>query len=90
MSALVTIEKDVELAAEKLLSIFTKAQKAAPSVLAALGVLAASVDTALNDVAAGAQNPTSLILNLPTDIADIKAVWPEVKTFLGTLGIKVA
>jgi thiamine monophosphate kinase len=80
---------DVELAAEKLLSIFTKASKAAPSVLAAIGVLAAGVDKALSDVAAGAANPATLSVTLPSDVSDLKAVWPEVKTFLATLGIKL-
>ena len=80
---------DIELAAEKLLSIFSKTQKAAPAALAALGVLAAGVDKALSDVAAGAAAPATLTLSLPSDIGDIKAVWPEVVSFLSTLGIKL-
>ena len=80
---------DVEIAAEKLLSVFTKAQKAAPAVLAGIGVLAAGIDKALADVEAGAAAPATLAISLPSDIADIKAVWPEIKTFLSTLGIKL-
>jgi thiamine monophosphate kinase len=80
---------DIELDAEKLLSIFTKAQKAAPAALAALGVLATGIDKALSDVAAGAANPTTLTISLNSDATDIKAVWPEVVAFLGTLGIKL-
>jgi len=80
---------DIEVAAEKLLSIFTKAQKAEPQVLAAMGVLAGAVDKALTDAATATANPAELVLALPTDISDVKAVWPAVKNFLSTLGIKL-
>lgn len=80
---------DIELAAEKLLSIFSKAQKAAPAALAALGVLATGIEKALADTETAAANPATLTISLGTDVADIKAVWPEVSSFLGTLGIKL-
>lgn len=80
---------DIELAAEKLLSIFSKAQKAAPAALAALGVLAAGIEKALADTETAASNPATLTISLGSDVSDIKAVWPEVASFLGTLGIKL-
>ena len=89
MSILKTIETD----AEKVLSWLThdaaKIEKAGPNVLAGLGTLAGAVEKALADVAGAATSPASLVLNLGTDIADFKAVWPDVKAFIETLGIKV-
>jgi hypothetical protein len=83
------IEKGIEVAAEDVLRFITGAQMKAPAAVAALGVLAGGIDAALTVVATAAENPTTLVVNLPTDIADIRLVWPEVKTFLGTLGIKL-
>jgi hypothetical protein len=92
-SILVSIEKGVEVAAEDLLSWVGKANTATsnngPGALAALGVLAAAIDKALTDVAAGAATPATLPLAIPGDISDVKAVWPDIKAFLVTLGIKV-
>jgi hypothetical protein len=84
-----SIEKGIEVAAEDVLKFISGAQTKAPAAVAALGVLAGGIETALTAVGNTAANPTTLVLNLPTDIADIKSVWPEVKTFLGTLGIKL-
>jgi hypothetical protein len=87
---LVNIEKGIEIAATDALKWLGKAQttlSAAPSVIAALATLAAAVDKPLLDISGVAANP----LNIPLDIqtaSDLKAVWPEVKAFLGTLCVK--
>ena len=92
-NVLVNIEKGVEVAAEDLLkwvgAANAKVQSGGPAAIAGLGVLAGAVDKALTDAGTAAANPTTLILSLPTDISDIKAVWPAAKSFLATLGIKV-
>ncbi len=84
------VEKGIEVGAADLLKLVGKAQTAGPSVLAALGVLASGITTSLTEIesAAGASG-----LNIALDtqtLADLKAVWPEVKAFLLTLGIKIA
>jgi hypothetical protein len=87
------IGKGIEVAAEDLLGFTQKgnatAQGASPAVLAALGVLASGVEKALTDTAGAAANPILGLVEAPAEIADFKAVWPEVKSFLATLGIKV-
>lgn len=92
-NVLIDIEKGVEVVAEDLFGWIKKAnsavQSGGPGAITALGVLAGAVETALTDAASGASNPAQLILTLPTDIADFKAVWPDVKAFLLTLGIKL-
>lgn len=92
-NVLLTIGKDIEVAAEDALKFISgasaKTTAAGPSVIAGLGVLAGAVDKALADVAAGAASPVTLVLALPSDIADLKAVWPAVTAFLKTLGITV-
>lgn len=88
----VTIGKDIEVAAEDLLKWVTKgastAEKASPGVLAALGVLASAVEKGLTDVAQAAAAPLNIALDVQT-VANLAAVWPDVKSFLVTLGIKV-
>lgn len=90
---LMTIGKDIEVGAEDLLKWVTNGTAAvsgaSPSVLAALGTLAGGVEKALSDTASAASNPLAALVDAPAELADLKAVWPEVKTFLGTLGIKV-
>lgn len=87
---LVNIEKGIEIAATDALKWLGKAQttlSAAPSVIAALATLAAAVDKPLLEISGVIANP----LNIPLDIqtaTDLRAVWPEVKAFLGTLGVK--
>jgi hypothetical protein len=56
-------------------------------VIAALAILAAAMEKPLAELAGAAANP----LNIPLDIetaTDLKAAWPEVKTFLKSLGVK--
>jgi hypothetical protein len=87
---LLNIEKGIEVGAEDALKWLGKAQSAlsaAPAVVAALATLASAVERPLTELSAVAVNP----LNIPLDIQtaeDLKAVWPDVKTFLGTLGVK--
>jgi hypothetical protein len=87
---LVNIEKGIEIGAEDALKWLTGAGKAlqtAPAVIAALAILVAAMEKPLAELAGAAANP----LNIPLDIetaADLKAVWPEVKQFLRTLGVK--
>jgi hypothetical protein len=87
---LVNIEKGIEIGAEdalKWLSGASKSMQAAPTVVAALATLIGAVDKPLTDVAAVAINPLNIPLDIQT-VADLKAVWPQVKTFLTTLGVK--
>ena len=87
---LVNIEKGIEIGAEdalKWLSGANKALKATPAVIAALATLIGAVEKPLTDVAAAAANPLNIPLDIQT-VQDLRAVWPEVKTFLTTLGVK--
>ena len=87
---LVNVEKGIELGAQDILKWLGKAHtalNAAPAVIAALATLIAAVDKPLVEVSGVIANP----LNIPLDIQtanDLKAVWPDVKAFLGTLGVK--
>lgn len=88
---MVNIEKGIEIAAEDALKWLTganKALKAAPQVVAALATLIGAVEKPISELAGAAANP----LNIPLDIQtaqDLKAVWPDVKAFLATLGVKL-
>ena len=85
---LVNIEKGVEIGAEDALKWLTGANKtlqAAPAVVAALATLIGAVEKPLSELAGAAANPLNIPLDVQT-VADLKAVWPQVKTFLGTLG----
>jgi hypothetical protein len=87
---LVNVEKGIEIAAADALKWLGKAQttlSAAPGVVAALATLIAAVDKPIAEVAAVAANPLNIPLDIQT-VNDLKAVWPEVKTFLGSLGVK--
>lgn len=87
---LVNIEKGIEIGAEDVLKWLIGAEKvllAAPKVIVALAILAAAMEKPLAELAGAAANP----LNIPLDIQtakDLKAAWPEVKTFLKSLGVK--
>jgi hypothetical protein len=87
---LVNVENGIEIAATDVLKWLGKAQTAlhaAPAVVAALATLVTAVDKPLIELSGVAANP----LNIPLDIqtaTDLKAVWPEVKVFLVTLGVK--
>ena len=85
----VTVEKDLKLAAIDVLRWLRGAGRAihaAPEAIAALAVLASVLERPLFDAAAVAGNP----LNVPLDIQtaeDIRAAWPAVKAFLKDLGV---
>lgn len=87
---LVNIEKGIEIAAEdvlKWLSGANKALRAAPEVVAALATLIGALEKPLADVAVASQTPLNIALDIQT-VRDLKATWPAVKQFLGTLGVK--
>jgi len=87
---LVNIEKGIEIAAEDALKWLTgtnKALKAAPQVVAALATLIAAVEKPMAELAGAASNPLNIALDIQT-AEDLKSVWPEVKAFLATLGVK--
>ena len=87
---LVNIEKGIEIGAEDALRWLGKAQTtltAAPGVVAALATLISAVDKPLVDLAGVATNPLNIVLDVQT-VTDLKAVWPQVKTFLTSLGVK--
>jgi hypothetical protein len=87
---LVNIEKGIEIGAQDALKWLAGADrtlKAAPSVIAALATLIVAIDKPLSDVAVAAANPLNIALDIQT-VRDVKAVWPEVKQFLTSLGVK--
>ncbi len=87
---LVNIEKGIEIGAEdalKWLSGADKALKAAPTVVAALATLIGAVEKPITEAAAASANPLNIALDIQT-VNDLKAVWPDVKQFLTTLGVK--
>lgn len=87
---LLNIEKGIEVGAADALKWLGHAQtaiSAAPAVVAGLATLISSIDKPLTDITGVIANP----LNIPLDIQtanDLKAVWPQIKSFLGTLGVK--
>ncbi len=87
---LVNIEKGIEIGAEDALKWLTGTPRvlhATPMTIAALAILACALEKPLSELAGATANP----LNIPLDIqtaADLKAAWPEVRAFLGTLGVK--
>ena len=87
---LVNIEKGIEIGAEDALKWLTganKALQAAPAVVAALATLVGALEKPLADLAGAAVNPLNIALDMQT-VNDLKAVWPQLKSFLETLGVK--
>jgi hypothetical protein len=87
---LVNIEKGIEIGAEDALKWLTGANRAltaAPAVVAALATLIGAVEKPMAELAGAAANPLNIALDIQT-VTDLKAAWPEVKTFLSTLGVK--
>jgi hypothetical protein len=87
---LVSIEKGIEIGAGdalKWIAGLDRGIKASPGVIAALGTLVGALDKSILELAAAAQNPLNLTLDIQT-VRDLAAVWPEVKQFLTTLGVK--
>lgn len=87
---LLNIEKGIEIGAADALKWLGHAQtaiSAAPAVVAGLATLISTLDKPLTEISGVIANP----LNIPLDIQtanDLKAVWPQIKSFLGTLGVK--
>lgn len=87
---LVNIEKGIEIAAEDALKWLTGANhalKAAPAVIAALASLIGALEKPIAEASLAAANP----LNIPLDVQvakDLQAVWPDVKHFLSSMGVK--
>lgn len=92
-SVLVNIEKGVEIAAEDLFQWVTKANnglsKDSPAAIPALGTILGAVGKAIADASGAAANPAQLIITLPQDVADYKAVWADIVAFAATVGIKL-
>ncbi len=87
---LVNLEKGIEIGAEDALKWLTGAGKtlhAAPQVIAALATLVGAVEKPLTDFAGAAANPLNIALDVQT-VNDLRTAWPDVKKFLGTLGVK--
>jgi hypothetical protein len=87
---LVNIEKGIEIGAEdalKWLSGTGNALHAAPEVIAALATLVGAVEKPLSELAGAAANPLNIPLDVQT-VNDLRAVWPDVKQFITTLGVK--
>jgi hypothetical protein len=87
---LVNIEKGIEIGAEDVLKWLPGAEKvlrATPAVVAALATLVGAMEKPLSELAGAAANPLNIPLDIET-VRDLKAAWPEVKTFLETLGVK--
>jgi len=88
---LVSIEKGIEIGAEDALKWLAGANrdlKAAPAVIAALGTLIGALDKPIAELAAAAANPLNISLDIQTT-QDLRAVWPEVRQFITTLGVKL-
>lgn len=83
------IGKGIEVAVEDVIKWEQAEQaiviKAAPGTLAAIGLLATGVQKAIAD----AQGDTTLagIITIPEQLADFKALWPEVKAVFEAMGL---
>lgn len=87
---LVNIEKGIEIAAEDALKWLTGINhglKAAPEVIAALASLVGALEKPIAEAAAAASNPLNIALDLQV-ARDMHAVWPEIKRFLSSMGVK--
>ncbi len=87
---LLNFEKGIEIAAEDALKWLGKvhgAVNAAPVVVAALATLVGAVEKPLVELSGAAANPLNIALDIQT-VNDLRAVWPDVKGFLQTLGVK--
>lgn len=87
---LVSIEKGIEIGAEDALKWLARANTsltAAPTVVAGLATLISSLEKPLSDISAAATTPLNIALDVQT-ARDLKAVWPDLKQFLTTVGVK--
>lgn len=80
-------EKGISVGVADALKIFGVIQSKSPAAITALTALAGAVETALA-AAASDTNVSTLVLTLPTTVADFKAVWTDGKALLATFGVK--
>ncbi len=89
---LLSIEHGIEVAAEDVLKFVTgsmaASNKTQPGVVAGLGVLLGTVAKTLGDIDGVVTNPLNFSLDAAT-IQDLKAVWPAIVQFAGSIGIKL-
>jgi hypothetical protein len=88
----VNIEKGVEVGASDLLkwlssasTVATKEVAAAPTVLAALGTLLGSLESAITGASSIASSGGLNIALDEAEFAAIKGIWPEIKTFISAV-----
>jgi hypothetical protein len=89
--ALITVAKDVDIAASDALKFVAGVEKKSPAAFAGLAVVLGSVAKVLGDVQAAAANPAqafSVSFDQAT-AADLKAVWPDIVQLCATWGIKL-
>lgn len=89
--ALITVAKDVDIAATDALKFLSGVEKKSPAAVAAFGVVLGAVGKGLSDVQAVATNPLqgfSVSFDAAT-AADLKGVWTDVVALAATLGIKL-
>lgn len=94
MNAVTVIVGDVEVVAEKLLGwlgkagkVVSKAEAVEPQVVAALATVFGAINQSVSDVKSDATAPSILLTQQTWQ--DLQAVWPDVKAFASTLGIKI-
>ncbi len=87
---LVNVEKGIEIAASDMLKWLGNAHgalNAAPAVVAALATLVSAAERPLVELSGVITNPLNIALDIQT-ANDLKVVWPDVKKFLESLGVK--
>lgn len=86
----VSIEKGIAVGAEDVLKWLAEGDKAlhaTPKVVAALATMVSALEKPFAELAGAAANPLNIALDLQT-AKDLQTVWPDVKAFLTTLGVK--
>lgn len=85
------IGKGIEVAAEDVIKWTKEGEnivaKTTPVSLAALALLLVGVEKAATDVQTDASNPLQILLGGEQQLADFKAVWPELKALAASFGI---
>jgi hypothetical protein len=89
---LLGLEHGVEVAAEDILKfvsgVLSATSKVEPGAIAGLGVLLGVVAKTLGDLNGVVANPLNFSLDAVT-VQDLRAVWPAVVQFAGSIGIKL-
>jgi hypothetical protein len=88
---LLSLEHGIEVGASDILRFLTFGQATAaklePGVIAALGVVLGTIEKTMTEVHQPASSPLSVTLDAAT-VNDLRAIWPAVAAFAGSLGIK--